>query len=245
MQRMKEEMEVTMPLKLLVNMEGDKAKVLYAEAGKDFVDFLFNVMSLPLGTLMKLIKSKENMAGCLGELYTSIESLNGEYLQENVDRDAVLKPRGSVSVPLLSIHDDALASEDEVENLSNVSVPSLSINNNDGPVNSEDVEKPCNKTGAGYVMGGVLTYMVMDNLEVKPMSTSSVVTLMKKFHVKDASSLIERNVRVGLNQGVAILKASLETRAVLTNVFLECIDLHPSTSRGSGSKGRSRWHLFK
>ncbi|XP_021732646.1 uncharacterized protein LOC110699446 [Chenopodium quinoa] len=238
---MKEETEVTMPLKLLVNMEGDKAKVLYAEAGKDFVDFLFNVMSLPLGTLMKLIKSKDNMAGCLGDLYTSIESLNGEYLQENVDRDAVLKPRGSVSVPLLSINNDALVnSEDEVENLSNVSVPSLSINNNDAPVNSEDVEKPCNKTGAGYVMGGVLTYMVMDNLEVKPMSTSSVVTLMKKFHVKDASSLIERNVRVGLNQGVAILKASLETRAVLTNVFLECIDLHPSASRG-----RSRWHFFK
>lgn len=69
-------------------------------------------------------------------------------------------------------------------------------------------------------MKGVVTYMVMDNLEVKPMSTISALTLINKFHVKDVSSLVEKQVEVGFNEGMAILKASFESRFVLTTVFL-------------------------
>ena len=38
---------------------------------------------------------------------------------------------------------------------------------------------------------GVVTYMVMDDLEVKPMSTISSITLLNKFHVKGVRSLGE------------------------------------------------------
>ncbi|CAN1269325.1 hypothetical protein LINPERPRIM_LOCUS13544 [Linum perenne] len=57
-------------LKLLVDKKGNR--VLFAEAGKEFVDFLFTLLSFPLGTVIRLL-SKNQMVGCLGSLYQSIE----------------------------------------------------------------------------------------------------------------------------------------------------------------------------
>lgn len=47
-------------LKLLIDTKGNK--VLFAEAGKDFVDFLFNLLSLPLGNVINLL-TKNSMVG--------------------------------------------------------------------------------------------------------------------------------------------------------------------------------------
>lgn len=44
-------------LKLLVDTNSQR--VLLAEAGKDFVDFLFTLMCLPLGTVVKLVSKNE------------------------------------------------------------------------------------------------------------------------------------------------------------------------------------------
>ncbi|CAN1269350.1 hypothetical protein LINPERPRIM_LOCUS13549 [Linum perenne] len=38
-------------LKLLINKKTNK--VIFAEAGKDFVDFLFSILSFPLRTMIK------------------------------------------------------------------------------------------------------------------------------------------------------------------------------------------------
>lgn len=53
--------------------------------------------------------------------------------------------------------------------------------------------------GAGFVKG-VVTYMVMDDLEVKPMSTISSITVLNKFNVKDVGALQEKTVSLGLNE---------------------------------------------
>ncbi|XP_016717889.1 uncharacterized protein [Gossypium hirsutum] len=49
--------ENTVSLKLLV--ESTSQRVLFAEAGKDFVDFLFNILSFPVGTVIWLLKKQE------------------------------------------------------------------------------------------------------------------------------------------------------------------------------------------
>jgi hypothetical protein len=50
----------------------------------------------------------------------------------------------------------------------------------------------------GYVRGTV-TYMVMDDLEVKPLSTNSLVTLLSQFNV-DIRDLEEKVVDVGMDE---------------------------------------------
>ncbi|CAN1131027.1 hypothetical protein LINPERHAP2_LOCUS6164 [Linum perenne] len=156
-------------LKLLI--DNKKNKVLFAEAGKEFVDFLFTLLSFPLGTVIKLL-SKNKMVGCLGNLYQSIEDMSDTFIESNSNKDTVLNPKAPF----------------------------------------------CMTTG-GFVKG-VVTYMVMDDLEVKPMSTISSLTLLSKFNIQQVGALEERVIELGMDEGLNLLKASLQCKTVLTSVFL-------------------------
>ncbi|KAK9683406.1 hypothetical protein RND81_10G138500 [Saponaria officinalis] len=225
------EQEKKMSLKLLVDKSANK--VLFAEAGKDFVDFLFHIMSLPVGTIVKLIGLK-GMVGSVADLYKSISSLDNAYLQENIAKDAVLNPKSNVSVPLLLLNESPKPATTTLYRCSRCSAHNITDDPNRicpscrGRMSfsvtylcseSEVNEAKSSSTANGYVKG-VMTYMVMDNLEVKPSSTISAITLLNKSHVKDIGFLVEKEVQIGLCEGVDILKASLETKAVLSTVFL-------------------------
>ncbi|XP_074591266.1 uncharacterized protein LOC141847182 [Curcuma longa] len=71
----------------------------------------------------------------------------------------------------------------------------------------------------GYVKG-VVTYTIMDDLTVTPMSSISSITALNRFHVKNVAALEEQTVTIGLEQGLKLLKASLQSKTVLTDVFL-------------------------
>ncbi|KAJ0962344.1 hypothetical protein J5N97_030172 [Dioscorea zingiberensis] len=73
--------------------------------------------------------------------------------------------------------------------------------------------------GASYVKG-VITYTVMDDLSVMPMSTISTISMLNKFGVKNVNLLKEENVSLGLDKALKLLKASFESKTVLTDVFL-------------------------
>ncbi|KAL3620100.1 hypothetical protein CASFOL_035012 [Castilleja foliolosa] len=79
--------------------------------------------------------------------------------------------------------------------------------------------KPLVSNEDGFVKG-VMTYMVMDDLVVTPMSTISSITLLNKFNIKEVGSLEEKVVSFGLNEAVKLLNASLKSKKVLTDVFL-------------------------
>ncbi|CAN1176300.1 hypothetical protein LINPERHAP2_LOCUS32446 [Linum perenne] len=62
--------------------------------------------------------------------------------------------------------------------------------------------------------------MIMDNLEVKPMSTVSIMAAFNRVNIKDVAALEEKVIKVTSAEGLKILKASLTTQAVLSTVFL-------------------------
>lgn len=69
--------EQVVSLKLLVNT--DTNKVLFAEADKDFVDILCSFLTLPLGTIARLLQKESSIGpvtiGCLNSLYRSVEKM--------------------------------------------------------------------------------------------------------------------------------------------------------------------------
>ncbi|KAL4575133.1 hypothetical protein LXL04_021975 [Taraxacum kok-saghyz] len=240
----------TMTLKLLVDKKAQK--VLFAEATKEFVDFLFHIFSLPLGTLVQLIGSTE-MVGCLGKLKESMENFNQAYLQTGIDKDVIFNPKMGFNGNMFLLLDDAFADDDPVtaktlyrcsyspnqnyyggttctykhvtEN-QNFQCPSCQrpmnvVLTSVGLTNKAEVEKAVGKrkklTG-GYVKD-VVTYMVMDNLVVKPMSTISSITLINSFDVKDLSQLEEKTFHFGKDEAMKLLKTSLMTDQVLTTLY--------------------------
>ncbi|CAO2825602.1 unnamed protein product [Amaranthus hypochondriacus] len=95
--------EVKFSIKIIIDVK--LKKVLFAETGKDFVDFIFSLMTLPLSSVTKLL-SKKGMVGTLGSLYKSIESLQNQYYYlGDLSKDSVLVPKSSVVVPLLCLRE--------------------------------------------------------------------------------------------------------------------------------------------
>ncbi|KAB2596071.1 hypothetical protein D8674_040127 [Pyrus ussuriensis x Pyrus communis] len=216
----------TVSLKLLVDSK--RHKVLFAEAGKDFVDFLFTLLLLPLGTVIKLL-AKHGMVGSLGKLYESVETLTYHY--SNMFISCILTPKPAIGganvLHLLAgdeatrkvymcrsyhryVADDSRAICPSCKSAMSTEVPHVAPQVTSGSSSGE---------GGGYVKG-LVTYMVMDNLEVKPMSTISGITVLNKFNVKEVGDLEEKVVHLGMQEGISLLKASLQSNYVLTNVFL-------------------------
>ncbi|KAJ0764318.1 hypothetical protein HanPI659440_Chr08g0290731 [Helianthus annuus] len=246
-----------MSLKLLVDKRGPR--VLFAEVPKEFVDFLFHLFSLPLGTLIELIGSNQ-MVGCLGKLKDSVESFNGNYLQPGIKKNDIFHPKTVfngdtflLSYDHASSHDQSGASkavyrcanaakikinyschydygysnnntcQSNVTLHANTICPNCSRSMNDPmtvvmPKEVLETKEPVKEKNAGYVKE-VVTYMVMDDLVVKPMSTISSITLINKFGVKDLSQLEEKMVSFGKDEGLKLLMASLKTDKVLTTIF--------------------------
>jgi hypothetical protein len=78
-------------MKLLVDTKSNR--VLYAEAGKDVVDFLFSLLTLPIATVSRLL-TPGSMVGSAGNLYHSVECLDSAYVCRN---DAKAAPHPPVA----------------------------------------------------------------------------------------------------------------------------------------------------
>ncbi|XVF83473.1 hypothetical protein PTKIN_Ptkin16aG0490000 [Pterospermum kingtungense] len=62
--------------------------------------------------------------------------------------------------------------------------------------------------------------MIMDDLVVRPMSITSIMTLLNKFNVMDVRILKEKVIDVGKDKGLELLRAPMQSESVLTDVFL-------------------------
>ncbi|CAH9065383.1 unnamed protein product [Cuscuta europaea] len=234
-------------LKLLINKK-DK-KVVFAEAEKPFVDFLFYLMSLPMGTVIKLVTQK-SMVGALGKLYGSISDLSDTYLQPGTNKDTFLNPKTTVlmssEVPRLmppaagfsAVTKKVYACPKYLYGTGGSSSCRNTLRFTDDPkavcpgchsaMSAEmNYVAPVTATAAssrddddrGFVRG-VVTYMVMDDLKVMPHSTISTITALNEHNVKDFGSLEVKVVQLGIDSGLKLLKAALHTNSVLTTVFL-------------------------
>uniref|UniRef100_A0A7N2R9V6 DUF674 domain-containing protein n=1 Tax=Quercus lobata TaxID=97700 RepID=A0A7N2R9V6_QUELO len=227
-------------LKLLIDKKSHQ--VLFAEAGKEFVDFLITILALPVGTVIRLLK-KQGMVGCLQNFYESIENLSDTYLQPDQNKDSLLKPEvyfsgGVVPLQLPNVESSSTSRNFYRCNNSNsygystncisyVSANSSAIcpscqNSMSRKLNFVDPPSsinPGSSSEGGYVKG-VVTYMVMDNLVVNPLSAISSITLLNNFNVKEVGNLEEKVVDLGMDEGVKLLKASLLSNSVLTDIFL-------------------------
>ncbi|PNX76579.1 hypothetical protein L195_g032532 [Trifolium pratense] len=66
-----------------------------------------------------------------------------------------------------------------------------------------------------------VTFIVMDDLVIQPMQALPGITILNKFNIKDIGTLKEMVVELGVDEGIKLLKASLQSKMVLTSVFLK------------------------
>ncbi|KAL6847929.1 hypothetical protein ACP4OV_022057 [Aristida adscensionis] len=230
-------------MKLLIDSKAKR--VLFAEASKDVVDFLFSLLSLPLATAAKLLGG-DAMVGCVGNLCASVERLDSTYVLPGAAKEALLFPfvfspaatarycfyRPPPPPPpppqpkffgcIFAYGDDGCSPY--VTDARGTKCPDC------GEAMTVAIRYVPPSSGGGSQHGGaappigfvqgVVTYTVMDDLTVAPMSAISCITLLNAFAVRDIGDLQEKTVQLGYNEGLGILKASLQSKTVLTDVFL-------------------------
>ncbi|XP_028770582.1 uncharacterized protein LOC114727960 [Neltuma alba] len=87
-------------ISLRVFVDKEQNRVLFAEAEKDFVDILLSFLTLPLGTIARLVSRDSNMKpcrfGCISSLYESVGNLDPKYLNSETCKQMLLQPRNSM-----------------------------------------------------------------------------------------------------------------------------------------------------
>ncbi|CAO2204591.1 unnamed protein product [Urochloa humidicola] len=93
----------TSTMKLLV----DKAsqRVLFAEAGKDVVDFLFSLLTMPMGAAASLLgAAADTLGSAVVNIYASAENMDAAYMQCPEARDALVVNASLPSAPTTRLH---------------------------------------------------------------------------------------------------------------------------------------------
>ncbi|WVZ72313.1 hypothetical protein U9M48_020795 [Paspalum notatum var. saurae] len=251
-------------MKLLVDKKAQR--VLYAEAGKDVVDFLFSLLALPLSAVTKLLTASgprvdlpvaagavaklpttttaagATMVGSVGNLYRSVAELDAGHVCCRDAKNSLLEP---VVLHLVAAPAPApsggglfrckgcscsLKCYDYVARVSGTPCPvckgkmskevQLVEVESGGAMSAAAAGKGISRrTGTGYVRD-MVTYTVMDDLSVAPMSTICAVTALVALGVSDLTGLQAKTVEIRYKEGLALLKASLQSETVLTDVFL-------------------------
>ncbi|MED6194444.1 hypothetical protein PIB30_028603 [Stylosanthes scabra] len=200
-------------LKLMVNKE--KNKVVFAEAGKDFVDVLFSFLTLPLGTLARLAAKEEKdlqpvKFGSISSLYSSVANLDErEYLTKKTCKEMLLQPRNSMEAYLkkmkLNIDD------------TNPTTYYLCKNFKSSSHHKKPFAPPCSADASdGFVKSGVV-YLISDQLKVAPTSWDAMCDLVRSCNTP---ALEQVTVKITENQVLELLKCSLVSKTPLTDVFL-------------------------
>jgi hypothetical protein len=212
-------------MKLLIDTTA--RRVLFAEASKDVVDFLFSLLALPVGTAAGLLGT-ESMVGSAGHLYASVARLDRAYVLPGADLDALLRPTlpspaAASNISLLRLPGPTTAAPSKqffwcgqnhsltysygrpgnnyVAEASGGKCPTCGTPMTDvtylAPPDCGGSAQAVAGAGARGFVQGVVTYTVTDNLTVTPMSAISSMTLLNTLGVRDFRSLQEKTVRLG------------------------------------------------
>ncbi|KAE9618128.1 hypothetical protein Lalb_Chr03g0042891 [Lupinus albus] len=234
MQRKHPNSEEKVTLKILVDKKINE--VVFAEAGKDFVDILLSFLTFPLGTIARIVSNDSNMpkvsVGSLSSLYQSVANLDVSHFSSETCKEMLLHPRNS--------------SEDYSQNIK---------------LNIDDTEKTkyficedweCNRQGRGGLLSifrntrckcGKLmnreilqektsllnmlgfvhdesTFIIFDNLSVIADNDQSGFYQPKNFGYKYFNAMKVVPVNITQKEIVDLLKISLLSKTPLTDFFL-------------------------
>ncbi|XP_043695314.1 uncharacterized protein LOC122645954 [Telopea speciosissima] len=235
-------------LKLLIDKKNNK--VVMAETDNDFVDILFSFLTMPVGTIVRLISKQPQQAifGSMTSLYKEVENLEEQLLQTHACKSMLLHPRNPSANECRRLKmniDDTTAKYyicadywtncrqyigyDYYTTFKNVKCRKCGkMMDKDIYMEKEDVAATSGEDERVFVCG-MTKFMVTDDLQVEPMSPATTLTLLQKLGIKDMSSLQETTLSICSEQILNLLKGLLFSKTPLTDVFLRKQDF---TSEG-------------
>ncbi|XP_071729830.1 uncharacterized protein [Rutidosis leptorrhynchoides] len=179
---------------------------LYAVVKEDFVNFLCGILTIPLGYIFNRFPLL-SFSGCLGNLHKSIQGTDISLFSCKKRKQILINPKLAPGLPyssnLIAIEEANIASEcSKLES----SISKCRYNSSTPNRRKAYLKEPA-------------TFLVMDNLEVKPLSPISVKLLLDKMMVP-LSDICEKEMILDGDKALRLLVASLASEHALTTTFL-------------------------
>ncbi|XP_057792670.1 uncharacterized protein LOC131009380 [Salvia miltiorrhiza] len=190
-------------LSLKVMIQQSTGKFLYAQAKKQFVEFLFSFLYIPLGGVEHLlagntcVKAIDNLYGNTSNLIDSNHFITPDTKKRLMNPTL---PHGYVSKDhIFPLIEECLPADysDRLSYFSSVKFPN----------------------GQGSYLKGSPTYHVADDLTVTPFCIASTLSSLKEQKIS-ISDVKEVEMQIGLKEALSILKASLASTTALTDALL-------------------------
>ncbi|KAM0919488.1 hypothetical protein ACQ4PT_008196 [Festuca glaucescens] len=224
--------ESTVAVKLFIDKE--KKRVLFAESDQDFVDVLFSFLTLPLGTIVRLL-GKQSQVGCLDELYKSVENLSEDHFQTKPCKTMLLYPRNAAGVHLdrLEVKVDGIdqtwffACSHHMGYFS--SVPDVScpfcttMDKSIRELSEED-------TAREIFAKSRTKFIITDDLQIAPSSTSLMFTLMDKLGLQEQGNIEEVVLELDSSKIISLLGRAVLSKQPLTGLYFNVAITHDATN---------------
>ncbi|GAU30288.1 hypothetical protein TSUD_385090 [Trifolium subterraneum] len=210
-------------------------EILFVEAGEDFIDFVFSFLTFPFGGVSHMLEGFSSL-NCIDSLYKSVSKLSPDiYLMSQGVKEKLSNPlitaQFELSNQILPIRTVPLPvyyynychtylSKSHFHRFvtTNAAITTHKPHGYSSvPLNLVDPKFSSSKSSSSgeYVIGPSI-YMVTDDLVVSPISSFNAISHLNSLNVP-LLDVEERVVRIGLNEGLGILKASLTSTSALTN----------------------------
>ncbi|KAI5391917.1 hypothetical protein KIW84_076641, partial [Lathyrus oleraceus] len=224
-----QEQEQKLHLTLLVDKE--KNRVVVAEANGDFVDTLFSFLTLPLGTITRLVfknQQEQETFGCIRNLYKSVENSSDEVFFNRICKKMLLYPRNDSESYCQKLKVNVDDSEPTkyficstcVEGkglLSTFAGASCSC----GKLMDKEIKlhREFSNSDCVFVEKQTL-YLIFDDLKVLRSFPGNTLHQLQQLGYKNINKLTHMSAIVGLNEILDLLRKALTSKSPLSDVFL-------------------------
>ncbi|KAI7743917.1 hypothetical protein M8C21_032028 [Ambrosia artemisiifolia] len=229
-------------ISIKVFIDNVKKRVVYAEADHSFVDILFSLVTLPLGTIVKMLgkhsDTKFEALGSLNNLYQSLQDFPESYFATEECKFMLLNPR-SLSYDLcknlkLTIDDtkpvkyficgSCWAENYRVNRYFSICSKARcrrcgGLMNTPHSFDSNVSVAAGGGDGDGVFVSDIATFIVTDDFSVLPYSATSIFGILTDFGIDDTSYLEEKTIDLSFEQMLQLLKIALSLDLPFTRLM--------------------------
>ncbi|KAK6234967.1 Protein of unknown function DUF674 - like 8 [Theobroma cacao] len=228
-------------LRLKASVDVEKNRVIFVESDEDFIDILLSFLTMPIGSIIRLIRYQPPPVGigCMDNLYESVENLDVQLFQTEACKSMLLHPRNGAAAQCerlkLTVDDseplqyfcceswECTASKYKLLSHYKNAICGCGKRMNYEIYLSEKENKQMlsDARDRGVFVKGLTRMIVSDELKIMPPLTASSFSLLSKLGLTDGSTIEERAFNVGVDEVLDLLKFSLVSRIPLTETLLK------------------------
>ncbi|GMI87114.1 hypothetical protein like AT5G01140 [Hibiscus trionum] len=188
-------------------------KIVLVEAGENFVDLLFSFLTFPLESVLELvIRAKDNLTlGYISNLFRDLNTIFSVSNQKDWEK-GVLPPFYSCPNEFPNIRSQDPPEFHYCYSLAFVNRSSREASTVNKPLDPKS-PKPSTTNSSGYVEKN--SFVVTDELVVKPLSLVSSIFLLKELEIS-FDDVEQKVISIGEVEAIALLGASLWSSSALS-----------------------------